>query len=122
MSPDNGQDTPDREDFMNWNCKYCGLPIREYENISTGYIHLSSINNSEMVTCRYANSKSGTIPSSVIRAKYPVDKCNAMPEGMEDVKLVSVFKAGSLVQNPAPEQVNRIVINVLPEVKGRRFR
>ena len=64
------------------NCKHCGLAIY-YKNMGPGakpYLHLASVNPSEMITCAYANS-TGSGLSSAMRVKYPTE--SAEPEDTE---------------------------------------
>jgi hypothetical protein len=85
-------------------CKHCGLAIKEDTGSSTGYRHLPAINNKEMVTCKWANTRTGIAPSPAICIKYPTEKCSARPCGVKDIEAVKLF------------------IPTLPPITGRKFR
>jgi hypothetical protein len=85
-------------------CKHCGLAIKEDTGSSTGYAHLPAINRMIMITCKWANTRTGSVPSPAICIKYPTKKCSARPCGGKDIEAVKLF------------------IPALPLVTGRRFR
>jgi hypothetical protein len=91
------------------------------------YLHLASVNLSEMITCAHATTERG-FPSHETEAKYPSDTCRAEPEIIDDIEVPDKFFAP--VSNPKPlfTRIPRIktppsiVVRELPPVTGRKFR